>query len=180
MLPPLVTALFLSAVSAFSVAEARASEWWPYDNPHFGYSIELPPGFGTTVVSDRKDGLALAPADRSATLLVFATPGLDSSFSREAETRLALAKQDGWRVSYSKMTPQGFSYTGVRRERIVYGRGVALCNGASAFFQMDYAKSDMQRYDAVVMRLVRSLKSTAKCVGGGTKQPFRNSLAATG
>jgi len=180
MLPRLLTCLFLSAVSALSAAPARAADWWPYDNARFGYSIELPPGFGLTVLANHGDGLALAPADKSAKLLVFATPGLNGDFSSEAKIRLVLAKQDGWQVSFSKMTPQGFNFTGVRRDRIVYGRGVALCNGASAFFQMDYAKADMQRYDAVVMRLARSLKGTEKCGSGSLKPLFKGSLAATG
>lgn len=180
MLPRLFTCLFLSAASALAAAPARAADWWPYDNARFGYSIELPPGFGLTILADHGDGLALAPADKSAKLLVFATHGSGGDFSSEAKTRLVLAKQDGWQVSYSKMTAQGFSFTGVRRDRIVYGRGVALCNGASAFFQMDYAKADMQRYDAVVMRLARSLKATEKCNSGNARPLFKGSMAVTG
>ncbi len=171
--------LLLSAMSALSAAQARASEWWPYENARFGYSIELPPGFGMTVLTNRGDGLSLMPADKSARLLVFSTPGFSSDFVTEAKTRLVLARQDGWRVSYTKTTAQGFSFTGVKRDRLVYGRGVALCNGASAFFQMDYAKADMHRYDAVLMRLVRSLRATEKC-GGGQKPPLKGYLAATG
>ncbi|MET0748150.1 MAG: hypothetical protein ABWY49_08155 [Rhizobium sp.] len=180
MLPRLFTCLFLSAASAFSASQAVAADWWPYDNGRFGYHIELPPGFGLTILAERGDGLVLTPADKSARLLVFATHSAESDFSSEAKTRLVLAKQDGWQVSYSKLTAQGFSFTGVRRDRIVYGRGVALCNGASAFFQMDYTKADMQRYDAVVMRLARSLKATEKCTSGSAKPLFKGLAAATG
>ncbi len=180
MLSRLAACLLLSAVSALSTAQAHASEWWPYDNSRFGYSIELPPGFGLTLLANHGDGLSLAPADKSARLLVFATPAFSSDFQSEAKTRLVLARQDGWQVSFSKTTSQGFSFTGIKRDRLVYGRGVALCNGASAFFQMDYAKAEMQRYDAVLMRLVRSLKATEKCTPGSQKPPFKGSLAATG
>ena len=134
-------------------------------------------GFSLTVLAEHGDGLALTPADKSAKLVVFATDGAGSDFSTQTKVRLALARQAGWQVSYSKMTPQNFSFTGMREDRIVYGRGVALCNGASAFFQMDYRKADMPRYDAIVMRLARSLKATEKCITGSLKPLFKGSLA---
>jgi hypothetical protein len=180
MLSRLFTCVFLSAASVLSAERASAADWWPYDNSRFGYSIELPPGFGLTVLANHGDGLAMTAADKSAKLLVFATHGPNSNFTSEAKIRLVLARQAGWQVSFSKLTAQGFSFTGVQRDRIVYGRGVALCNGASAFFQMEYAKADMQRYDAVVMRLARSLKATEKCVTGSLKPLFKGSLTVTG
>ena len=86
-----------------------------------------------------------------------------ATFQPQANIRVALAKDDGWQISYSKSTSRGISFSGTKQGRIVYVRGVALCNGAAAFFQMDYPKTNMQRYDAVVMRLVRSLHPTKKC-----------------
>jgi hypothetical protein len=96
-------------------------------------------------------------------LQVFSTIIPNGDFSTEANVRVALAKDQGWKISYSKSNSRGISFSGTKQGRIVYVRGVALCNGGAAFFQMDYSKADMQRYDAMVMRLVRSLRPTKKC-----------------
>jgi hypothetical protein len=153
----------LIAILLMSAVPALAADWWPYDNARFGYAIELPPEFGLAAYPDNGDGLTLAPADKSARLLVFGTNILNGDFSSEAKIRLGLAKDEGWQISYAKMTSRGAAFSGTRQDRIVYVRGVPLCNGGAAFFQMDYPKADMHRYDAVVMRLVRSLRPTEKC-----------------
>jgi hypothetical protein len=149
--------VFLFATPAFS------GDWWTYDNTRFGYSIELPEEFPVTIYPDNNDGLALAPADKSAKLVVFGTHMLKGDFSNQAKFRMGLARSDGWQISYSKVAGRTLSFSGTRRDRILYVRGISLCNGDAAFFQMDYPKTDMHRYDVVVMRLVRSLKPTEKC-----------------
>lgn len=153
----------LIALLLFSPVPAFAADWWSYDNAGFGYAIELPSEFHLAASSDDTDRLSLSPADRSASLQVFGTVVANGDFTSEANGRVALARDQGWKISYSKSNSRGISFSGTKQGRIVYVRGVALCNGAAAFFQMDYSKADMQRYDAVVMRLVRSLRSTKKC-----------------
>lgn len=157
MLARLTILLLLSAVPA------QAADWWSYDNARFGYAIELPSEFHLSARSDNGDGLTLTPTDQSARLLVFGANILNGDFATEANIRVARARDEGWQISYSKSTSRGISFSGTRQGHIVYVRGVALCNGAAAFFQMDYPKAAMQRYDAVVMRLVRSLRPTTKC-----------------
>ncbi len=157
MLVRLIALLFLYPASAF------AADWWSYDNAGFGYAIELPSEFHLATPSNDADRLSLSPVDRSASLQVFGTMIANGDFTSEANGRVALARDDGWKISYSKSNSRGISFSGTKQGRIVYVRGVALCNGAAAFFQMDYSKTDMHRYDAVVMRLVRSLRSTRKC-----------------
>jgi hypothetical protein len=153
----------LIAVLLLSPATALAADWWSYDNAHLGYAIELPSEFHLAASSEDADRLSLSPSDRSASLQVFGTVVANGDFTSEANGRVALARDQGWKISYSKSNSRGISFSGTRQGRIVYVRGVALCNGGAAFFQMDYSKTDMQRYDAVVMRLVRSLRSTKKC-----------------
>ncbi|MFK0163630.1 hypothetical protein [Rhizobium sp. NPDC090279] len=153
----------LIAVLLLSPTTALAADWWSYDNAGLGYAIELPSEFHLAASSEDTDRLSLSPADRSASLQVFGTMTADGDFTSEANGRVALARDEGWKISYSKSNSRGISFSGTKQGRIVYVRGVALCNGAAAFFQMDYLKADMQRYDAIVMRLVRSLRSTKKC-----------------
>ncbi len=155
----------LIAILLVSACPALAADWWPYDNTRFGYAIEVPPEFVLAGYPNNGDGLTLAPVDKSASLLVFGTNIFNGDFPSQAKIRVAMAKGDGWQISYSKMNSRGISFSGIRQDRIVYVRGVALCNGGAAFFQMDYPKADMHRYDAVVMRLVRSLHPTEKCAG---------------
>lgn len=157
MLARLIALLLLCPGSAF------AADWWSYDNAGLGYVIELPSDFHLSGPSDDTDRLSLSPADRSAMLQVFGTALTNGDFATEANVRVALAKDQGWKISYSKSNSRGISFSGTRQGRIVYVRGVALCNGGAAFFQMDYSKMDMHRYDAIVMRLVRSLRPTKKC-----------------
>jgi hypothetical protein len=155
---PRLTALFLLVA-----LPVLAADWRTYDNERLGYTIELPPEFAVTVRPENGDGLALSPADHSARLLVFGPYLTDGDFASEARTRLALTRNDGWQISYSKLGSRSVSFSGTRQDRIIYVRGVQLCAGGAAFFQMDYPKREMQRYDAVVMRLVRSLRPTQKC-----------------
>jgi hypothetical protein len=164
--------LRLVALFLLVAMPALAAEWRTYDNARFGYLIELPPEFTATVYPANGDGLTLSPSDHSARLLVFGTYLIDGDFTSEAKTRLALTRADGWQISYSKLSSRNVSFSGIRQDRIIYVRGVALCGGGAAFFQMDYPKNEMQRYDAVVMRLVRSLRPTEKCVTG-SRQVFR-------
>lgn len=157
MLARLIALLLLSPAPAF------AADWWSYDNAGLGYTIELPSEFHLSARSDDANRLSLSPADRSAMLQVFSSIIPNGDFATEANVRVALAKDQGWKISYSKSNSRGISFSGTKQGRIVYVRGVALCNGGAAFFQMDYSKADMQRYDAMVMRLVRSLRPTKKC-----------------
>ncbi|NEI73274.1 hypothetical protein GR212_27350 [Rhizobium lusitanum] len=153
----------LLALLLLSPASALAADWWSYDDAGLGYAIELPSEFHLAAPADDANRLSLWPADRSASLQVFGTVVANGDFTTEANGRVALARDEGWKISYAKSNSRGISFSGTRQGRIVYVRGVALCNGAAAFFQMDYSKADMQRYDAIVMRLVRSLRSTRKC-----------------
>jgi len=157
--------LSLLAVFLLLAAPAFADDWWSYDNARFGYMIDLPDAFAISGHPDGSDGLTLAPPDKSAKLVVFGTRLLQDDFAAQAKFRMALAKSDGWQMSYSKVAGRAVSFSGIRGDRILYARGVALCNGDAAFFQIDYPKGEMQRYDAVVMRLARSLRPAEKCPG---------------
>lgn len=157
MLARLIAFLLLCPASAF------AADWWSYDDAGFGYAIELPSDFHMSIPSDDANRLSLSPADRSAVLQVFGTVLDNGDFVEAANVRVALARDQGWKISYAKSNSRGISFSGTKQGRIVYVRGVALCNGGAAFFQMDYSKADMHRYDAIVMRLVRSLRPTKKC-----------------
>lgn len=143
---------------------ASSAEWWSYTDPRFGYVIDLPPNFIFTAgLVKAEDGLVLAAEDRSATLKLFGTRLLRGDLAEEAAARMSFAEREGWRISYRKVAGRAASFSGLKGDRIVYVRGVSLCDKTAAFLVMDYRKSDMHRYDAMLMRLVRTLRASRKC-----------------
>jgi len=72
--------------------------------------------------------------------------------------RIEQAKKDGWKISYSRVKPEWASYSGTRGDRILYVRGMWLCEDAAAFLQLEYRKQDLKAYDMIIKRMVASLK----------------------
>ena len=116
-----------------------------------------------TAEAQNGDGLTLGSGDGSAQLLVFGSHILDGDFADEVQQRMEFARQDGWVLSYSSVKPAGASFSGTRGDRILYLRAVALCEAAAGFLQIDYPARDRKRFDAVVARLVKSLRPRAVC-----------------
>ncbi|MCL6709593.1 hypothetical protein M8R20_21625 [Pseudomonas sp. R2.Fl] len=143
---------------------ALAGDWRPYANARFGYEIEVPAGFVAGPEADNGDGLRLASADGSAELLVWGTSVTEGDFRLEADDRRNTSVYiDGWTIGYEKATDTWISYSGTRDGRVLYARGIALCDGLAAFFQLTYPQADRKAYDAVIVRMVKSLKPAEGC-----------------
>jgi hypothetical protein len=150
--------LFLSALAL----PALAADPGRYSNARFGYTLQLPQDFSVTPDSDKGDGVTLMADDGRARLIVFANR-FDGDFVGEASRRIAAARSDRWVMSYERITPEWVSFSGARDRRFLYERGIPLCNGTAAFFQMEYQEVDRIRYDGVIRRLVSSLKPSGIC-----------------
>jgi hypothetical protein len=73
------------------------------------------------------------------------------------------AVEEGWEVSYQKMTGQAASWSGERDGRIFYARGIILCHDDQAgFFRVEYPAAEREAFDPVVGRLVKNFKP-AEC-----------------
>lgn len=140
-----------------TVPAASAAEWQTYSNARFGYRVEVPPGFKTARAPDNDDGRTFTGANGDR-ILVFGTNLLDTAFEGEASNRIVQAMDDGWQISYSRVEADWASYSGTKDGRILYVRGVQLCNEAAAFMMIEYRRQNLKTYDAIVKRMVASLK----------------------
>jgi hypothetical protein len=137
----------------------QAADWKPFANARFGYAIELPPGFEMQRAPDNGDGGTFL-AKNGDRILVFGTHVLDTTFDGEASNRIVQAMDDGWEISYSRVEPEWASYSGARGKRILYVRGIKLCDDGAGFMMLEYGRQDLKAYDAVVRRMVKSFKAT--------------------
>ncbi|EUB95323.1 hypothetical protein PMI07_003101 [Rhizobium sp. CF080] len=149
---------FLIALAwLIAVPAASAAEWQTYSNARFGYRAEVPPGFRMARAPDNDDGRTFTGPNGDR-ILVFGTNLLDTAFEGEASNRIAQAMDDGWQISYSRVEADWASYSGTNGSRILYVRGVQLCDEAAAFVMLEYRSRDLKAYDAIVKRMVASLK----------------------
>jgi hypothetical protein len=151
---PLILALFSSA--------ALAAEWGQVGNARFGYVIDVPPGFersGPAPAND--DGVGLASADGTQKLSVWGGNIVEGSFESSVHASMRFATADGWNLSYERVTPSWASFSGLRRGMVLYARTILLCGGSQyATFRLEYPERDLSRMDAVIDRLVRTLRGT--------------------
>lgn len=153
---------WLLALLMFVSVPAAAAEWGHYANARFGYGIDIPPGFVAGGEADNGDGQVFSTP--TATLTVFGGHLLQD-FEAEAAERRAYASADGWGLTYQVTTPGAASFSGKRGARILYARMIALCGGtAFGMFALEYSRSEITAFDAVVTRLVQSLRPAPNAV----------------
>jgi hypothetical protein len=146
-------------------APALAQTWDRYENARFGYGLSIPPGFEGGGESDNGDGQLFTSSDGTQTLRVFGGNVLED-FAGKITEAMDYARDDGWVLSYERVTPSWASFSGTRNGIIVYARAIALCGGTQfASFELRYPMRDLQPMNAVVERLVRSLEETGDGVG---------------
>jgi hypothetical protein len=155
-------ALFLALLA---LPAAAAGAWQSYENARYGYSIDVPDGFTWGREADNGDGLTFTSPDGRQTLAVFGGMVTEADFESEIRAGLQLIREDGWALSYERVTPTWASFSGTRNGMIRYVRVIALCGGAQlASFYYEYPKALLKDADPVVEHLVRSLKaSDAAC-----------------
>lgn len=155
--------IMIACVMALALAQtAAAAGWSSYGNARFGYSIDVPPGFSQVVEADNSDGGISTSADGHATLRVWGGYIMQDSFAGEVAWRIDQDKSDGWNISYEKRTAKAASWSGTKGSRVFYQRAVIGCDGAAAYFNLEYERSAIKVYDKVVSRLVKSLTGCAR------------------
>ena len=150
--------LILALFSTF----ALAAEWGRFDNARFGYAIDVPPGFlrsGPAPAND--DGVSMVSADGSQKLRVWGGNIVEDGFESSVRAAIGFAAREGWNITYERITPSWASFSGLRRGMVLYARSISLCQGALyATFRLEYPEREITRMDAVVDRLVRTLRET--------------------
>lgn len=83
---------------------------------------------------------------------------------------------DGWKVTYRKQNSAFASWSGTKGDQIVYERAIPACNGAAAYFRLEYHADAKEAFDPVILRLVQSLQSD-RCINAYQPNPdFPTSL----
>lgn len=149
--------VFLAALATLAAVSAQAAEWQTYSNDRYGFTVEVPPGFVMQRAPDNGDGGTFLGRNGDR-IFVFGTFLVDLFFDDEARNRIAQAKKLGWDISYSRIEPDWASYSGTKGDRILYVRGNLLCEDAAAFVHLEYRSRDRKAYDAIVKRMIASLK----------------------
>ena len=156
---PIVRAAFLAAIAVFMPLVAVSAEGWShYDNGRFSYAIDIPPGFGPLGISANGDGGIARAAAGKAEFSVWGTFLFDGNFREEVTRRIATGKAEGWTMSYVKRSERAASWSGIRNGRVIYVRAMRGCGDTAAYFQLQYDRSALARYDSIVSRLVRSFR----------------------
>lgn len=136
-----------------------AQGWEQYGNVRFGYTIDIPSGFGPGTESDNGDGASFYNARGAQGLLVWGSTLLED-FEGEAASAMDYAiAENGWNITYQAVTPRWASFSGIRGSRVLYQRMVLLCDGSSyAAFRAEYSVADVSDMDPVIKHMVQSLR----------------------
>ena len=151
----------LAALLALAGAALAAAAPLHYVNVRYGYAVDIPAGFGPVREADNSDGGISRSADGQSQLAVWGANLLLDPLSTDVQGRIDSASQDGWEISYRKVTDRWASWSGERNGRIFYARAIILCHDDQAgFFQLEYPSEKSDEFDAVVKGLVKSFVKT--------------------
>ena len=150
---------------ALVATPALAAGWGSYENARFGYKIAVPPGFDRGREADNGDGLVFTKSDGTQTLRVYGGNRMLGDFELEAGYSAEFYDAEGWDISYQRTAPSWASFSGSKGGKILYVRMISLCSGDQlATFALTYPRSALSEMDAVVNKLVGSLKATGNGV----------------
>jgi len=148
------------------IPAALAADWGSYANARFGYAIGVPPGFSGEGEADNGDGQMFNSDDGTQLLRVYGGNVIEDSFEAAVGDLMVYARDDGWALSYKRVTPSWASWSGSRNGVVLYARMIALCSGTQyAAFELEYPERDLQAMNPVVERLVGSLRATGDAAG---------------
>ena len=153
-------AALICAVMAVAPLVAIAAGWGHYVNVRFAYAIDIPPGFSNVAEADNSDGGVSTSADGKAELRAWGGYLVDTRFKSEIAGRVQSDTSGGWAISYDRRTAGNASWSGSKDGRVFYMRAVKGCDGAAIYFRLEYDRADLDRYNQIVGRLVKSLRPT--------------------
>lgn len=152
-----MSGLLLAAFLAVPAPAHAAPAWSSYFNDRYGYEIAVPPGFAGQGEPDAHDGQVFRSGDGA--MLTVWGGYLDGGFKDDVEMRLGDLRTAGWTITYQAETPGWASSSGTKGQRVFYSREIAGCKGTQlAAFELEYPATQIKAMNAVVGRLVASLK----------------------
>lgn len=160
---PMRFVLLLLAALTLPLLASAADGWENYSNPRFGFTATVPPGFKLSQESDNGDGATFRSQDGRAELLLYGTNVIDGDFSDEARQRIDWDRQDGWIITYDKVTSNWASYSGTKGADILYVRGIMLCDGSAGYFHLRYRQDAQTKIGPLIGRMVKALHTAGGC-----------------
>ena len=151
-----ITVLFsILAIAAFSKITFGQAKYKTYSNARFGYSISYPADLLTPQgEADNSDGQVFS--GEGAEMRVFGSNMLlNETLPKEYN---ALVKEKSKGVTYKVFKNDFFVISGKENGKIYYQKTMKGANGAFLTFMIEYDESKSQPYDAVVTKIVKSLK----------------------
>lgn len=136
---------------------ALAAGWTPYGNARYNYWIDVPPGFSAIEEAENGDGGTAKSLDGRAELAVWGGYLAERDFANEVKWRVDQEKADGWSVTYEQRKAKWAVWSGSKGDRIFFERAIPVCDGAAAYFRIEYDKAKQKAFDPIVARLSKSL-----------------------
>ncbi len=137
---------------------AGSQEWGQFGYRKLGFDFDVPPGFVLKETAQNGRGATFEAQD-GAFLAVWGDNLASRRFKAAVQAQLNADEEEGWSVTYRRLTSTWASYSGIKDGRIRYFRAIAVCDNRVGIFQLDYDVADKVPYDPVVVRMVRSLNA---------------------
>jgi hypothetical protein len=152
-------------IFAAALSSALAQELEGYENIRYGYRLDIPPGYSGEGEADNGDGQVFRPKDGTQELRVFGRTLMVPEFERAANDSIIYHTNEGWNVSYKRVTPSWASYSGTRNGMVLYVRMIPICGeDQTVSAELTYPERDMAAMDDVVELVVDTLKPTGRGV----------------
>ncbi len=146
-----------------SASPAAAADFKKYENGRYGYVVDVPGDFKTTLVPENGDGIGLQSLDGKTKLSIWGNYFTEGGFFQESALRKKFGIDDGWHFTYEKRGASWASFSGVKGDRIIYMRQIVLCDGAMGNFTLEYPAAQQKRYGPVIDRLAKTLRAPKHC-----------------
>ncbi len=125
-------------IGLLAAGSAASENFRRYANARFGYAVDLPADFKTVSVLENSDGISLESSDGRAKISVWGNHLTEGGFFNESELRKNFENDDGWKFTYEKRGASWASVSGVKGDRIIYLRQIALCDDTMGNFRIEY------------------------------------------
>lgn len=151
-----------AALALMAVSSATAQEWHVMEDERFGYSVPIPQEYNLSLRPEAGN-TRLYHNEQGDILAVWGGRLDERSFVDEVQARRRQDEDAGWDITYQRVTDDWASYSGVQGDQIRYVRAIRYCSDRTAFFLIDYAQSEKERYDPLVTHMVRQMKPNGPC-----------------
>ncbi|MCO6388420.1 hypothetical protein [Aliihoeflea sp. 40Bstr573] len=151
-----------AAVSMLFVSPATAQEFNLLRDDAFGYEIPIPAAYELSLRPEAGNS-RLYHNPQGDILAVWAGDVGASGFREAVRQRMRRDEDEGWDITYERITADWASYSGIQADQIRYLRAIRYCGDRMAYFLVDYALSQKERYDPIVTHMVRRLRPSGSC-----------------